>query len=349
MSKVMTTGEIASLLQGKVIGDPGLEINSLGKIEEAGPSDLSFIANPKYARFLDESKAGVILVGPGLTRKEGTVIIVENPYLSFVRLLEVFFPEVREVEIGIHASAVVDKTVKMGEDIAIGACCVIESGATIGSGTTIYPNTHVGRDVTLGENCLVYANVSLRFGVQIGNRVVIQNGAVIGSDGFGFAAESNQFRKIPQVGIVVLEDDVEIGANTTIDRATIGQTKICKGTKIDNLCQIAHNVTVGEHCVIAAQTGIAGSTTIGNRCQFGGQVGMVGHLKIGDGAMFGAQSGISNNVAPGEILSGSPSKPIALWRRIEASLNRLPELLKRVRKIEKQLESQSTSVDEKAQ
>ncbi|RQV93422.1 UDP-3-O-(3-hydroxymyristoyl)glucosamine N-acyltransferase [bacterium] len=344
----MTTGEIAKLLQGKVLGDAALSIQSLAKIEEAGPKDLSFIANPKYVRFLDESRAGAILVGPGIARKAGTVIVVDNPYLSFVKLFEVFFPEVREVAVGVHAAAVVDETADLGEGVAIGACCVIEAGAKIGADTILYPNTHVGRDAEIGKRCIVYSNVSLRYGVRIGDRVVIQNGAVIGSDGFGFAAESNVFRKIPQVGIVVIEDDVEIGANTTIDRATLGQTRICRGTKIDNLCQIAHNVTIGEHCVIAAQTGIAGSTAIGNRCQLGGQVGIVGHLKIGDGAMFAAQTGVSNNVAAGTVVSGSPSRPIAHWKRIEASLNRLPELLKRVRELEKQLESQSATVDEKS-
>ena len=343
----MTAGEIAKLIHGKVIGDDELAIQNLAKIEDAGTADLSFIANPKYARFLDESKAGVILVGSGMTRITGTVIVVDNPYLSFVRLLEIFYPELREVEVGIHESAVVDASAQLGKDVAVGANCVVEAGTTVGAGTILYPNTHVGRDVTLGENCVVYANVSLRYGVRIGDRVIIQNGAVIGSDGFGFAAEAGSFRKIPQVGIVVLENDVEIGANTTIDRATLGETRICRGTKIDNLCQIAHNVTIGEHCVIAAQTGIAGSTIIGNHCQLGGQVGIVGHLKIGDGAMFGAQSGVSNNVASGTVVSGSPSRPISQWKRIEASLSRLPELLKRVRELEKQLENQSTAVDEK--
>lgn len=336
------------MLNGKVEGDSTLPIHALAKIEDAGPHDLSFIANPKYARFLDESKAGAILVSAGLKRRSGTVIVVDNPYLSFVKLLEVFFPEVREVAVGVHKSAVVDSSATLGEDVAIGACCVIEAGAVVGAGTTIYPNTHVGRDVKIGEFCIIYSNVSLRYGVQLGNKVVIQNGAVIGSDGFGFAAETESFRKIPQVGIVIIEDDVEIGANTTIDRATLGQTKIGRGTKIDNLCQIAHNVTIGEHCVLAAQTGIAGSTTIGNRCQLGGQVGIVGHLKIGDGAMFAAQTGVSNNVAAGVIVSGSPSRPIAQWKRIEASLNRLPDLLKRVRELEKQLENQSAPIDERA-
>jgi UDP-3-O-[3-hydroxymyristoyl] glucosamine N-acyltransferase len=343
----MTVGEIAELLHGKVIGNSQAAIRGLAKIEEAGPDDLTFIANPKYAKYLEESRAGVILVNSSLTPSDGTVIVVDDPYLCFVKLLEIFYPEVREVEIGIHPSAAVDNTAELGEGVAVGACCVIESGARIGAETVLYPHAFVGCNVVIGDHCTIHSHASLRCGVRLGNHVVIQNGAVIGSDGFGFAAEMEKFRKIPQVGIVVIEDDVEIGANTTIDRATIGQTLIRRGTKIDNLCQIAHNVTIGRHCVIAAQTGIAGSTSIGDHCQMGGQVGMVGHLKIGDGAMFGAQSGVSNNVASGSIVSGSPSRPIAAWRRIEASLNRLPDLLKRVREIEKQLENQPTQVDEK--
>jgi UDP-3-O-[3-hydroxymyristoyl] glucosamine N-acyltransferase len=343
----MTVGEIAELLHGKVIGDSQVSIRGLAKIEEACPEDLTFIANPKYAKYLEESGAGVILINPSLTPSDRTAIVVDDPYLCFVKLLEIFYPEVREVEVGVHASAVVSSSAELGERVAVGACCVIESGARVGDDTVLFPHTYVGRNAVIGDHCTIHSHVSLGRGVQLGSRVVIQNGAVIGSDGFGFAAEQNRFRKIPQVGIVVIEDDVEIGANTTIDRATIGRTLICCGTKIDNLCQIAHNVTIGRHCVIAAQTGIAGSTSIGDHCQFGGQVGMVGHLKIGEGAMFGAQSGVSNNVAAGSIVSGSPSKPIALWRRIEASLNRLPDLLKRVREIEKQLENQPTRVDEK--
>jgi UDP-3-O-[3-hydroxymyristoyl] glucosamine N-acyltransferase len=343
----MTVGEIAELLHGRVIGNTQATIRGLAKIEEAGPEDLTFVANPKYAKYLEESHAGVVLISPALIPSDRTVIVVDDPYLCFVRLLEIFYPAVREVEIGVHASAVVDATAVLGEQVAIGAHCVIESGARVGAGSVLFPHTFVGCDAVIGEACTIHSHVSLRRGVRLGNRVVIQNGAVIGSDGFGFAAEMDKFRKIPQVGIVVIEDDVEIGANTTIDRATIGQTLIRSGTKIDNLCQIAHNVTIGRHCVIAAQTGIAGSTSIGDHCQLGGQVGMVGHLKIGDGVMFGAQSGVSNNVASGSIVSGSPSRPIAMWRRIEASLNRLPDLLKRVREIEKQLDNQSARVDEK--
>jgi len=334
----MTTKEIADLLAGTLSGDPDLVIRGLAGIEHAGPEDLTFVANPKYAKHLQNCRAGAVLVGPGIRRDGGTQIEVENPYLGFVRLLETFYPDEREVRCGIHPTASVSPGAELADDVAVGAMCTIDDGARIGAGTTICPHVHVSRDVRVGAGCLIHSNVSLRRGVRLGDRVVIQNGAVIGSDGFGFAEEEKGFRKIPQVGIVILEDDVEIGANTTIDRATMGVTLIKRGTKIDNLCQIAHNVVIGENCVIAAQTGIAGSTTIGDGCRCGGQVGIVGHLKIGDGAMFGAQSGVSNDVAAGTIVSGSPARPIGKWRRIEAALSRLPELVRRVRHLERRIE-----------
>jgi UDP-3-O-[3-hydroxymyristoyl] glucosamine N-acyltransferase len=334
LSRSMTASEIAQRLGGTLRGDGGRVIRDVAKIEEAGPTDLSFIANVKYVRYLDETRAGALLVTTGMKAEGRTLIEVADPYLGFMRMLDWFHPRAAWLKVGVHPSAVIEADAVVAPDASIGAFCYVGPRAVIGARSQLYPQVVICADAVVGEDCEIHSRVTLREGVRLGNRVVVQDGAVLGSDGFGFAQIESGYVKIPQRGIVIIGDDVEIGANTTVDRATLGETSIGTGTKLDNLIQVAHNVTVGSHTVIAAQTGISGSARVGDRCRIGGQVGIVGHLSVGDGVMIGAQSGVGGNVEPGEVVSGSPSRPHALWKRIEASLTRLPELFRRVRALE---------------
>jgi UDP-3-O-[3-hydroxymyristoyl] glucosamine N-acyltransferase len=249
-----------------------------------------------------------------------------------------FFPTTQKLKSGIHSTAQVSTDVKLGKDVAIGACVIIESGVHIGDHVSIFPGCYIGKNTKIGHHVTLYPKVIIREEVEIGNHVIIHPGAVLGSDGFGFAQEKGRYFKIPQTGRVVIEDDVEIGANCCIDRATLGETRIHRGAKLDNLIQIAHNVEVGEHTVIAAQTGISGSTKIGNYCMLGGQVGLVGHITLGDHVIIGAQSGVSKSVKDNNFFSGYPAQPHRLQLKIDAAQRRLPEILKRIKKLEEQLE-----------
>jgi UDP-3-O-[3-hydroxymyristoyl] glucosamine N-acyltransferase len=334
VSRSMTAADVARHLGGTLRGNAATIITDVAKIEEAGPNDLSFVANVKYIRHLDATRAGVILVASGIAAGDRTVIEVADPYLAFMRMLEFFHPRTIWLQQGIHPTAVIEPDAQIGTDVSIGAYCYIGPRSVVGSGTLLYPHVILGADVVLGERCEIHSRVTLREGVRLGSRVVVQDGAVIGSDGFGFAACEDGYVKIPQRGIVVISDDVEIGANTTIDRATLGETVIGRGTKLDNLIQVAHNATIGSHTVIAAQSGVSGSTRVGDRCRIGGQVGIIGHLSIGDNVMIGAQSGVGADVDAGEVVSGTPARSHSLWKRIEAALTRLPELFKRVRALE---------------
>lgn len=337
---VVTAAQLAELVGGRLIGDPQREIIAVAPLDAATSNCVSFLSNVKYIALLDTTDAGIVFVGRGVTRSNGDAIEVDDPYTAFVSALEHFHPSRRPPH-GVHPSAVVAADAVLGEGVTIGANCVIESGARIGDRSVLEALVYVGEGAVVGDDCYLHPNTTLRHHVELGHRVIIHSGTVVGADGFGFAFDRGSYRKIPQVGIVVIEDDVEIGANTTIDRATMGETRIGEGTKVDNLVQIAHNVRIGKHCVIVAQAGISGSTVFGNYCRVGGQAGFVGHLKIGDGAAFGAQSGISHDVKSGEVLSGSPARAHGLWKRIEVSLPRLPDLLRRVKKIEQRLQMTS--------
>ncbi|MDD5087261.1 MAG: UDP-3-O-(3-hydroxymyristoyl)glucosamine N-acyltransferase [bacterium] len=333
----MSAAEIAAFLGGTLVGNPDVVIRGVSKIEDACSSDASFIANVKYARFLNATAAGVVLVAPGSYDRETcerTVIEVADPYHGFLRLLEKYHPKLTWLAPGIDSTAVISPDAVVAGDATIGAFVFIGPRCRVGSRTTIHPHVVLAADVCIGADCEIHSHVSLREGVRVGDRVIIQNGAVIGSDGFGFAMSGDEYRKVPQMGTVVIEDDVEIGANTTVDRATLGHTAIGRGTKLDNLIQVAHNVTIGSHTGIAAQTGISGSTKIGDRCQIGGQAGLVGHLRVGNDVKIAAQSGIGSDIADGQIMAGSPARPLTAWRRLEGSLSRLPALLQRVRDIE---------------
>ncbi len=344
----ITAAKLAELVGGKLVGDTQRELTSIAPLDTANSSSVSFLANVRYIPLLEQSAAGVVFLTAGMKRESGDYIETADSYGAFVTALEFFNPK-DEHDPGIHTSAIIAPDVKLGKDVSIGPNCIIEKGSVIGDGSILEGNVFIGWNSIVGANCHIHPNVSIRYGTLIGDSVIIHCGTVIGSDGFGFAPERGKFRKIPQVGIVVIERDVEVGANTTIDRATMGETRIGEGTKIDNLVQIAHNVKIGKHCVIAAQAGISGSTQFGDYCRVGGQAGFVGHIKIGDGAAFGAQSGISADVAAGDVLSGSPARPHNLWKRIEAALTRLPELLRRVRRIEEHLGLQQSVKEERSE
>jgi UDP-3-O-[3-hydroxymyristoyl] glucosamine N-acyltransferase len=258
------------------------------------------------------------------------LILTDNPYLSFVKAVEYFVPSKNSYQKTVNPAAVIASTASLGADVGIGACCVIEDGVTIGEGTVVLAGTYVGRDSTIGRGCLIYPNVTIREDVRIGDRVIVHSGAVIGSDGFGFAKDGTVYRKIPQIGNVVIEDDVEVGANVTIDRATTGTTLVGRGTKIDNLVQVAHNVVIHENCIVVAQVGIGGSTEIGSGATLAGQAGIVGHVKIGDRALVAAQAGVIGDIPPDTTVSGYPAREHGGARKIYASLTKLPELIKKV-------------------
>jgi UDP-3-O-[3-hydroxymyristoyl] glucosamine N-acyltransferase len=331
----MKLSEIARLLQGHLEGDADTEITGLAKIEDAAPGDLTFVANPKYQKFLKHTKASAILVGKDLQDIDLPHIRVDDPYFAFLIALEFFNPPVKPNFTGIHPSSDVSDSAVIEEGVVVGPFVYIGERAVIRSGTLLYPGCVVMDDAEIGHDCVIFPHVSIREKCLIGSRVIIHNGTVIGSDGFGFAPTGDTYRKIPQMGRVVIEDDVEIGANCTIDRATLGETLIRKGCKLDNLIQIAHNVVIEANTVIAAQSGISGSTKIGRNVTIAGQVGTVGHITIGDKAIVAAKSGVSKDVPAGEVWFGYPAQPIMKQKKIEASSRHLPDMARKIHQLEK--------------
>ncbi|MBN1996292.1 UDP-3-O-(3-hydroxymyristoyl)glucosamine N-acyltransferase [candidate division KSB1 bacterium] len=335
----VTLAEIAQWLNGAVEGDDSVEIFGLAKIEEAQSGHLTFIANPKYAKYLDQTRASAVLVAFDFPPCDKNIVRVQDPYYSFLILAKKFYHKPCSIPAGIHKTAVIGKNVKMGDNTAVGANVVIGDGCILGDDVILHPGVVIGDHVVIGEKTVVYANVTIREECRIGSRVIIHMGAVIGSDGFGFVFHEGKYQKLPQMGIVVLGDDVEIGANTTIDRATMGETVIKNGVKIDNLVQVAHNVVIGEHTAIAAQTGISGSTKIGKLVRIGGQAGLAGHIQVGDEAVIGGQAGVTKSVDEKIFVSGYPARPHFQARREEASLGRLPGLLRRIKQLEEEVQS----------
>jgi UDP-3-O-[3-hydroxymyristoyl] glucosamine N-acyltransferase len=329
--------ELARIVGGEVSGDDSVMIGGVAGIKEARPGDITFLANPRYEKFMESTQASAVIVPPGTSGRGKPLILSDNPYLSFVKAVEFFVPSKNHYPRVVHPAAVVSDSARLGSGVGVGACAVIEEGAGIGDGTVILPGVFVGRDTEIGKDCLVYPNVTIREEVKIGDRVIIHGGAVIGSDGFGFAKDGDVYRKIPQIGSVVVEDDVEIGANVTIDRATTGTTYVGKGTKIDNLVQIAHNVVIHENCILVAQVGIGGTTEIGKGATLAGQAGAVGHIKIGDGAVVAAQAGVTKSVPPNTMVSGYPAREHNQAKKIYASFQKLPDLLKRVAELGERL------------
>jgi len=333
-----SASQIALLINGKIEGDANASINSFGKIEEAKPGQLAFLANPKYEDHLYSTQASVIIVNESLQLKQAitaTLIRVPDAYTAFATLLSKYQEMVTQQMNGIQQPSYIAKTASCGENVFIGAFAYLSENVTIGNNTKIFPGVFMGDNVKIGNGTIIHPGVKIYKDCVIGDHVTIHAGAVIGSDGFGFAPQADgSFKKVPQIGNVVIENDVEIGANTTIDRATIGSTMIKAGAKLDNLIQIAHNVEVGNSTVIAAQAGVSGSTKIGNAAMIGGQAGIVGHLQIGDGAKINAQSGVTKSIEAGKAVTGSPAHDYTAALRSQAMSRHLPELEKRIKELE---------------
>ena len=329
--------ELAEILECRLEGDGALDVRRVAGIEAAGPGDVTFFANAKYAAALRRTRASAVILGDSAEAAPCAMLRTKNPYLAFARAVGLFADETKPPA-GIHAHAFVAEETTIAPDASIGPFAVVSAGARIGARTIVHPHVTIGRAATIGDDCVIHARVSIRERVVVGNRVVLQDGAVVGSDGYGFArAADGSHLKIPQVGGVVIEDDVEIGANTTIDRPAVGETRIQAGTKIDNLVQIAHGVTVGRNVLLAAQVGIAGSTTIEDSVTLAGQVGVAGHLTVGRGSIATAQTGIPNSLDPGSFVSGYPAISNRDWLKASAIFRKLPELRKTIADLEQRL------------
>ena len=334
----MKLKELASLLNGEIIGPPhadDIEITGVSGLKEAQEQDITFISAQRYIKDLSGCRASCVIVKETISDLSITQLKVSNPYLAFAKLLEHFYVKPQKPT-GISKDAVVSDAVKLAKDVSIFPFSYISDGVSLGSGTVIYPHVFIGENAAIGEKCIIYPNVTLREGVKVGNGVVIHSGSVIGSDGFGYVFDKGRHHKIPQVGGVIIEDDVEIGSNVSIDRATTGNTIIGKGTKIDNLVQIAHNVKIGNNSIIIAQAGIGGSTEIGDFVTIAGQVGVADHAKIDSGTMIVGQSGVMGHLTKG-VYSGTLAIPHRDWLKAQAIFAKLPELNKKIRELEEKI------------
>lgn len=338
MTLEFSAEQIAHILQGTVEGDPKALVHDFAKIEEASIGQLTFLANSKYEPFLYTTKASIVLVNADFAPKgeySATLIRVPDAYAGLATLMQMVEQQLNVRPTGIHTRATIAEGVEVAHVAYIGAGAVIEEGVTLGEGCYIYPNVYIGRGTTIGANTILYPNVVVYHRCEIGSRCILHAGAVVGADGFGFAPQLDGYHKIPQLGNVVIEDDVEIGANTCVDRAVMGSTRIKRGAKLDNLVQIAHNCEVGNHTVMAAQGGMAGSSKIGSWCQTGGQVGIAGHLSIGDRVQLGGQTGVLGNIESDKVMLGSPAMEARNAMRAYAVLNKLPDLYRTVGQLEK--------------
>ncbi len=342
-----TAQQIAELLQGTVEGDANVKVSRLAKIEEGEPGSLTFLANPAYTPYIYTTQASIVITNADFQPEQpvsATMIRVENAYASFAKLLEVY-NTIRRNKSGIEEMSFIDPSATVGEGLYAGAFAYIGKDVRIGNRVKLYPNSYIGDNCVIGDDTTIFAGVKIYSDCIIGKNVTIHSGVIIGGDGFGFQPNSeNNYQKVAQIGNVIIEDHVEIGANSTIDRATLGSTIIRKGVKLDNLIQIAHNVEIGENTVIAAQTGVAGSTKIGRNCMIGGQVGIVGHIQIADGVKIAAQSGIGNSLTtPNEIVQGSPAFNISDYKRSYVMFRKLPELEKKIQELQKTISALSSS------
>ena len=336
---VKTLAELAAELGGTVVGEGAIAIRGVAGIREALPGDITFLANTRYESHLAETHASAVICDRQPRECGIPLLQVDNPYLAFQQAVRVFRPDLYRPAPGVHPTAVIAAGARLGEDVSIGPHCVIEAGARVGPRTVLMAGGYVGVRAEVGEASFLYPRVVIREECVVGARCILHAGVVIGADGFGFAFDAGRYHKVPQVGNVVIGDDVEIGANTCIDRATTDSTRVGDGTKIDNLVQIGHNVNIGRHCIIVAQVGIAGSTQLEDYVTLGGQVGVGGHLRIEKGAMVGAQSGVSRNVKSKEVVSGYPAITHGTWKRVSVLLRRLPQLFQTTKELEQRVET----------
>jgi UDP-3-O-[3-hydroxymyristoyl] glucosamine N-acyltransferase len=335
----MTLEELAARLGATVVGDGNTVVTGVAGIEEAREGEVTFVANPRYRSKLLSTGASAAIVPPDVEEAPLALLVTPEPYVALTKALEVFHPSERP-ESGVSPDAWVDPSARVGEDVSILPLAYVGRDAEIGDRTVVYPFVFVGNRVRVGEDCRIHSHVSIREGCELGDRVILQNGVRVGADGFGYAQEGSRHRKIPQVGIVRIEDDVEIGANTCIDRATMGETRIGRGTKIDNLVQLAHNVQIGEDVILVSQAGISGSTSVGDRAVLGGQVGVAGHVRIGRDVKIGAKSGVHASISDSSIVaSGIPAMPYEVYLKAMAVLKQLPRMREKVRKLEKEVQA----------
>ncbi|MFK5925642.1 MAG: UDP-3-O-(3-hydroxymyristoyl)glucosamine N-acyltransferase [Desulfuromusa sp.] len=337
--------QLADLVGGEIRGDAELDILQVAPIDQAQAGDITFVANPKYLAKLKDCQASAVILAPGVDVPGVSLIICADPYLAFAKILTFLQGSARPVK-GVMSGAFVAESAEIDALATVYPGCVVGERVKVGAGTTLYPGVAVYADVTIGKDCILHANSVVREGCRLHNRVILQPAAIIGSDGFGFAPDGSGYYKIPQVGIVILEEDVEIGANSCVDRAALGETRIRRGTKIDNLVQIGHNVDVGEDCILVSQGGIAGSSKIGNHCTFGGQFAIAGHLQVGDNVMIGGRGGATGNVAANQVLSGLPLMPHKQWLRSTMTLSKLPEMRKEMQQMKKRLDELETLLKE---
>lgn len=335
-----TAEQIAGILEGDIVGDPNVEVDKLAKIEEGKEGAITFLANPKYTSFIYSTEASITIVGDEFVAEEElstTLIKVKDPYKAFSKLLE-YYNQVKLNKTGIEDQSYISSTATYGENLYLGAFAYLGENVKIGNNVKIFPNAFIGDNVEIGNDVLIFPGAKIYSETIIGNNCVIHGGAIVGADGFGFSPnQEGVYSKVPQIGNVIIEDNVDVGAGTTIDRATLGSTIIRKGVKLDNQIQIAHNVEVGEHTAIAAQTGIAGSSKIGKNCLIGGQVGIAGHIQIGNRVKIQAQSGIGRNIKDGEVIQGSPAFGYNDWNKAYVHFRNLPKIEDRLTQLEKKL------------
>lgn len=331
--------ELAALVAGRVVGNPETEIHRLATIDQAGEGEITFLANPKYLPLLATTRAAAVIIAPEIEAPAHLNLLqCANPYLAFAKILTCLHVQ-RPAPLGILPGACVDPTATLGEDVTIHPGCVVGARVTIGRNTILYPHVILYDGVKIGEECTLHAGTVVREGCILGNRVIVQPSAVIGSDGFGFAPDGEAYYKIPQVGIVIVEDDVEIGACTCVDRAALGVTRVGQGVKLDNLVQIAHNVTLGAHTVMAAQSAIAGSSRIGRHCTFGGQSSAAGHIQAGDNLTVGGRGALASNTEGNQTVSGVPAFPHREWLKSSLIIPRLPEMRKELSRLQREVEN----------
>jgi UDP-3-O-[3-hydroxymyristoyl] glucosamine N-acyltransferase len=346
-AKVYTLREIASRIDGTCVGDPEMKITGVAGIQEAVAGEITFLANGRYLSYLKSCQASAIIVGSDTDIGSLSGIRVVNPYLSFLLIVRLFSSPIRDwYQPGQHPTAVISPEATVGENCHVGANVYIGKGSVIGDDTVLMPGVVILDKVTIGKACFIFPNVTIREACGIGNQVIIHCGSVIGSDGYGYAHEGGVHHKIPQIGNVQVEDHVEIGANVTIDRATTSTTRIGSGSKLDNLVHVAHNVNIGKNCLVVAQVGISGSTAMGDNCIVGGQAGLAGHLKIGDRVTIGAQAGVTKDIVTDTRVSGYPARPHEQALKLQALVQRLPDLINRVRELEQELEALKSETGE---